>query len=135
MNDRYMDPQSNEYLAATMLFNCHPNAGEPKPLPKEMVKRLPQEGPKLWKLNEPLNDLFKGKIESGTNESLGGVTRVVTDATCEDSCLWSNLPIMAGLYDTGKKEGVYFEVKINDMKGVIGIGNPTLSLVCGPTMF
>ena len=45
----------------------------------------------------------------------GKVIEVESFEGCGDVCIWSNLPIMAGLYDAGQK-GVYFEVQIQKMK-------------------
>ena len=55
--------------------------------------------------------------------------RVVTEQRCREVCLMSNLPIMAGLYGIQHKEGVYYEVKIKTMNGIIAIGEFAFRLV------
>ena len=52
------------------------------------------------------------------------MTKVVTDKRCKDVCIFSNLPIIAGLYDIKGKQGVYYEVVIRKMGGIIAVGNP-----------
>lgn len=47
---------------------------------------------------------------------------VSTAADCGDTCILSSLPILGGVYDIGGKAGVYFEVTILKMKGIIAIG-------------
>ena len=34
----------------------------------------------------------------------------------------SDLPLMAGLYDIHGRRGVYYEVRVNKMEGVVAIG-------------
>jgi hypothetical protein len=70
----------------------------------------------------PTSPRFTGHIESGIDKGGAGVTKVVTDKRCEDVCIFSDLPIMAGLYDTKGKQGVYYEVVIRKMGGIIAIG-------------
>ena len=43
---------------------------------------------------------------------------------CKDVCLLSDLPMMAGLYDVQGKIGVYYEILIHRMDGIIAIGMP-----------
>ena len=69
----------------------------------------------------PTSPRFDGSVESGTKEG-AGVTRVVTGKRCRDVCIFSDLPIMAGLYDIKGKQGVYYEVIIRKMGGIIAIG-------------
>ena len=67
---------------------------------------------------------FKGKFYQ---ESRTGMTKAVSDRECIVMCMRSNMPIMAGLYDTNGKNGVYYEVKIIRMEGIIAIGNAIAS--------
>ncbi|KAH9851769.1 hypothetical protein C2E23DRAFT_223965 [Lenzites betulinus] len=50
------------------------------------------------------------------------VVRVVTEAAYQDMCMMSDLPILAGLYDNDGKLGVYYEVKVLRMDGIIAVG-------------
>jgi hypothetical protein len=34
----------------------------------------------------------------------------------------SDLPLMAGLYDIHGRRGIYYEVRVNRMEGVVAIG-------------
>lgn len=51
-----------------------------------------------------------------------GRVYVSTDRKCREVCLMSDLPILGGLYDIQGKEGVYYEITINKMDGIIAIG-------------
>jgi hypothetical protein len=48
---------------------------------------------------------------------------VQTTKNTKDTSLLSNFPIMGGLYDVTGKEGVYYEVTVRTMKGVIAVGS------------
>jgi hypothetical protein len=76
----------------------------------------------LWGIKSPTSPKFKGRVKSGTGNG-AGITKVVTDEGCKDVCLFSDLPIMAGLYDIKKKRGVYYELVIGEMGGIVAIGN------------
>jgi hypothetical protein len=47
---------------------------------------------------------------------------VCTQKRCRDTCIMSNLPLMAGLYDIHGRRGIYYEVRVRMMEGVIAIG-------------
>jgi len=47
---------------------------------------------------------------------------VRTEKGCQDTCVMSDLPIMAGLYDIHGRRGVYYEIRVNRMDGVVAIG-------------
>ena len=51
-----------------------------------------------------------------------------TSLECKDVCLLSDLPIVAGLYDIKGKTGIYYEVQIDRMDGIIAIGEWLLVL-------
>ncbi|KAI0094358.1 hypothetical protein BDY19DRAFT_912408, partial [Irpex rosettiformis] len=51
------------------------------------------------------------------------VCKVVTGKSCRDTCLFSNLPLMAGLYEIQGKNGVYYEILMKKMDGIIAIGS------------
>jgi Ran-binding protein 9/10 len=68
---------------------------------------------------------FSGHVQNPSDAKDGsGLVVIKTYARCEDVCLLSDIPIMAGLYDIQGKTGIYFEVSIQKMKGVIAIGKP-----------
>ena len=121
---KYQDTTFDEYEAAERFCARH-GVEEPKLLQSDVVERLSQEGCKPWGMKYPASPRFKGRIESGIDKGGTGVTKVFTNKMCEDVCIFSDLPIMAGLYDTKGKLGVYFEVVIRKMEGIIAIGNST----------
>jgi len=72
----------------------------------------------------PQDDDLVGSLGATSEKPLGGrgVVQVRTTEACKDVSLLSDLPILAGLYDTRGKEGVYFEVQIINMRGFIAVG-------------
>ena len=128
---KYEDAAFDEYKEAERFCARYP-VEKPKLLPSVMAERLSQEGCKPWGMRLPSSLRFKGRVESGSGKGGTGVTRIVTDRNCKDVCIFSDLPIMAGLYDTKGKQGVYYEVVIRKMEGIIAIGDscskePTVS--------
>lgn len=121
---KYSDATSDKYEEAEKFCNRFP-VNRPVLLSSDIVTRLSEEGCKLWKMEPPQSLWFRGTVECGTDKkSPAGVTKVVTRGECKETCIFSNLPIMAGLYDTSRK-GVYYEVVIKEMRGIIAIGNST----------
>ena len=49
-------------------------------------------------MRPPSSPRFKGRVESEIDKGGAGVTKVVADKKCKDACIFSDLPIMAGLY-------------------------------------
>ncbi|EGN93962.1 hypothetical protein SERLA73DRAFT_189097 [Serpula lacrymans var. lacrymans S7.3] len=110
----------DEYTAAEKF--CANNPPEaPRLLPSDVVDRIAAEGCRAWGIVTPPRSRFAGRVQ---NDSKGGpgVVRVVTDTACQDTCLLSDLPLMAGLYDIQGKTGMYYEIKINRMDGIIAVG-------------
>lgn len=95
----------------------------PKLLPSKVIERIGVEGCKAWGLEWPPSPRFAGSIQNGSERDRPGVVSVTTHEKCQDVCILSDLPLLAGLYDTCGKEGVYYEVLIKKMKGIIAIGN------------
>ncbi|KZT09168.1 uncharacterized protein LAESUDRAFT_647340 [Laetiporus sulphureus 93-53] len=62
--------------------------------------------------------------ESGDSDEsdAAGVIRVNTTDNCKQCCLMSDLPFIAGKYGIQKSAGVYYEVKIKEMGGIIALG-------------
>ena len=81
---------------------------------------------KAWGLEQPQSPRFVGQIYSNNNnddaKSDPGTIKVVTEKQCQDVCILSDLPIIAGLYDIKGKNGVYYEVSIEQMDGIIAVG-------------
>ncbi|OCB89094.1 hypothetical protein A7U60_g3778 [Sanghuangporus baumii] len=129
----------DEYEAAEEFCEQNP-PDSPRFLPSADVDRIREIGCKGWTLVPPKLSRFKGHIteirtvrgkESSSSYTSGEksgpkVIEIVTEKGCGDSCVLSNYPIMAGLYDIQGKEGVYYEVTILQMDGVIAIGSACL---------
>lgn len=64
----------------------------------------------------------KGDVDKSKSKSAFGKIYVDTEKKCRETCLMSDLPILAGLYDIQGKDGVYYEVTITRMDGIIAIG-------------
>jgi hypothetical protein len=92
-------------------------------IPSDAVDRINAIGCKAWGIEVPTSPRFVGSVQN-LNDSKGGsgVVRIQTGAACKDVCLLSDLPILAGLYDTQGKTGVYYEIYIHRMEGIIAIG-------------
>ncbi|KII90714.1 hypothetical protein PLICRDRAFT_137107 [Plicaturopsis crispa FD-325 SS-3] len=103
---------------------CLANAPDPpKLLSSDIVDRIKAEGCKAWSIQVPRTPHFAGEVISARK---GGpsVVQVKTSAECKDTCLLSDLPIMGGLYQ--RKKGVYYEILVHRMDGVIAIGTSCL---------
>ena len=110
----------DEYESAVRFCRQNP-VQAPKLLSSELVERINIAGCRLWTLDQPSSSRFVGQVVGG-GEKGSDTTRVVTSETCGDVCLMSNLPLLAGLYDIQGKSGVYYEVCIRRMDGIIAIG-------------
>ncbi|KAF9222967.1 hypothetical protein BS17DRAFT_782886 [Gyrodon lividus] len=99
-------------------------------LPSSDLERIAAEGCTAWELEFQQTDLsftqrqtFDGKIDNQSKSNRTGIVRKVeTTEECKDCCLISNLPLIAGLYYRPLDGGVYYELTIQKMKGVIAIG-------------
>lgn len=113
---------------------CLRHAVEPsRLLPSSDIDRIASEGSNAWGLEFHLTDpsfsqrhTFHGTIhnQSKLHNGSGIVTKVETTRECNDCCLISNLPLIGGLYyrPPTRSQGVYFELTILKMHGVIAIG-------------
>lgn len=116
---------------------CARNAVEPsRLLPTTDVDRITAEGTNAWGLEFYITDptfmqrqTFHGSIanQSKLPSGTGVGTKVETTRECKDCCLISNFPFISGLYHRtlGHDKGVYFEVTIHKMNGVIALGHCT----------
>lgn len=126
----YNEATDQDYIDGQRFFEDGSNPREPpRLLPSDAVDRINRLGCKAWGLESPTfyypysQSRFSGFVQNLSDTKGGsGLIDVKTNAQCEDVCLLSNLPIMAGLYDIQGKTGVYFEVLIEKMNGVIAIG-------------
>lgn len=123
---RFSEASEEDYQKAEAF--CERNPREtPHMLTQGVIEQINAKGCAAWGLEWPDTKRFRGTIRS-PDEMKGkgdeGVIRVATEKECKDSCLLSNLPIAAGLYDIQGKRGVYYEVTIHQMEepGIIAIG-------------
>ena len=122
----YSDATHDEFESAKLFCARHSVDG-PKPLPEDTVEILSQKGCGPWQMKLPQSHGLKGQVGSRTGSQELGVIKVVTEKGCESTCIFSNLPIIAGSYDIVGKKGVYYEVVVKKMKGVIAIGNSSFA--------
>ena len=125
---RYDEATFEEYQEAEVFCARHP-VERPKLLPSDTVERLSQEGCKAWGMRSPSSPWFKGWVDPRNEREGAGVTKVITERKCKDVCIFSDLPIIAGLYDAVGKRGIYYEVVIRKMGGIIAIGNSSSVLL------
>lgn len=117
---KFADAPEDEFEAAESFCQLYPPY-PPQLIPSHIVDRIKSLGGKAWGLDYPALNRFSGIIHND-NKGGPGVVKVTTTAKCGDVCLMSDLPILAGLYGIHGKTGVYYEVLINRMDGIIAIG-------------
>jgi hypothetical protein len=118
------EASDDDWERAYAFCTTHPPT-PPKLLASDVIDRIRVLGCAAWDLERPTDAHFVGHIERGDQikpGSGGGTWKVRTEKRCRDSCITSELPLMAGLYDIHGRRGVYFEVRVNRMEGVVAIG-------------
>ncbi|KAI0056576.1 hypothetical protein BV25DRAFT_1832122 [Artomyces pyxidatus] len=121
----YNEASDDNYRRAEA-FCAHNPLQPPGLLPSDVVERIQAEGSGAWGIQWPSPAMahtvdIQGDVKGDPARSTGA-WRVRSKANCTDLCLLSSLPIAAGLYDIRGKQGVYYEVRVNRMDGVIAIG-------------
>ncbi|KAJ3556441.1 hypothetical protein NM688_g2028 [Phlebia brevispora] len=124
----FHEATDSEFQSAEAFCAQHP-VEPPKLLPSNQVERIDEEGCRAWTIEHPRSSRFTGQIVRAGAEKTAAVTRIATTNACGDVCLFSNLPIMAGLYEIHGKSGVYYEITVKKMRGIIAIGEFLLLLV------
>ncbi|CAL1712219.1 unnamed protein product [Somion occarium] len=117
----YNEATDDEYESAERFCEHYP-VDQPKLLPSDIVERIESEGCKAWKLEWPRSPRFVGHVEDTGEKGGNSAVSVMSKKECRDTCLFSDLPILAGLYDIQGKSGVYYEVVVHKMEGIIAIG-------------
>lgn len=117
------DAPEEEFEMAELFCRNYPPY-RPALLPSYDVEKIKREGCKAWGMSYPNQNRFIGAIRDLSSVKEGGpkVVEITTEPGCGDVSLMSNFPIMGGLYETQGKEGVYFEVTVKEMGGVVAIG-------------
>lgn len=118
----------NEFEAAEDFCHLSP-LNPPRLLPSHLVDRIQSLGGKAWGLVQPNLYRFSGKIYNEGLKDGPSVVQVKTTPSCGDTCILSDIPILAGLYGIHGKTGVYFEVLIHQMDGLIAVGMSVMSLL------
>lgn len=127
----YNEATDDEFESAER-FCAHYPPSPPKLLSSDIIQTLEKEGCRYWGIEHPRSHRFKGEIHNSNadNKDKGStlnVVKVKTKKACQDVCLFSTLPILAGLYDIQGKSGIYYEILIHKMNGIIAIGIDKLS--------
>ncbi|KIJ17574.1 hypothetical protein PAXINDRAFT_9518 [Paxillus involutus ATCC 200175] len=99
-------------------------------LPSSDIECITVQRCTAWELEFQQTDLsfrqrqtFDGKIDNlSKNDARGATIKVETTKECKDCCVISNLPLIAGLYYRPSDGGVYYELTIQKMNGVIALG-------------
>ncbi|KAF8966898.1 hypothetical protein BDZ97DRAFT_1805781 [Flammula alnicola] len=117
---KWNEAPEEEYEAAEAFCQEYP-LHPPRLLPSDVVDKINEIGCKAWGIEVPISPRFVGHVQ---NDSKGGpgVITVRTAPECKDVCLLSDLPIIAGLYDIQGKVGIYYEIYIAKMDGIIALG-------------
>lgn len=124
VHGKLFEAPGEEYEAAEQFCQRHPPS-LPRTLPSHVIDEICRFGAALWGFEHPTLKRFSGTITAAVdNRRNPGVINVQSRANCGDVCLMSNLPILAGLYDIRGQSGVYYEIMINRMEGIIAIGAP-----------
>lgn len=130
-NGLYSDAPENEYEDAEAFCAAQP-LESPRLLSAQTVQSIKERGEKCWGLEIPRLSRFRGRItndrgEGGSNDLSGlesGLSTVRTSVDCGDTCLFSTIPIIGGLYQHPPGQlGVYYEIKVYHMASVVAIGN------------
>jgi hypothetical protein len=119
----YTDATQDSFAAGESFCSHYP-VEAPRLLPSDVVERVRAQGCAAWGLSTPHTSNFVGRVgpSPGNSKLKDGLITVETADGCDDTCLFSDLPIMAGLYADVGKEGVYFEVTVLEMSGTIAVG-------------
>lgn len=119
------EASDDDWEQAEAFCTAHPPT-PPKLLASDVIDRIRALGCAAWDLERPADPHFVGHVERcdqiKPGSSGGGTWKVRTEKRCRDSCVMSDLPLMAGLYDIHGRRGVYYEVRVNRMDGVVAIG-------------
>jgi hypothetical protein len=92
-----------------------------------VLDKINAEGCGAWSLETPNSSRFKGRIVRAAQDG-SALVHVVTLPGCKDTSLLSDLPIVAGLYGNQGKMGIYYEIKILRMNGIIAVGEHQMFL-------
>ncbi|KAH8104512.1 hypothetical protein BXZ70DRAFT_1005037 [Cristinia sonorae] len=121
----YNEASDSDFESAGAFCRQYPPEGS-RLLSSDIVERIEAEGCRAWGLGYPRSQRWAGSIKAAGEKGGKSLVKVVTEERCREVCLMSDLPIMGGLYDTHGKTGIYYEVLIHKMDGIIAIGTTCL---------
>jgi len=114
----FNEATDDDWERAEAFCRTHPPT-PPKLLASDVIDRIRVLGCTAWSLERPIDARFMGHVERGDRIN---TWTAPTEKRCRDSCVMSDLPLMAGLYDIHGRRGIYYEVRVNRMDGVLAIG-------------
>jgi Ran-binding protein 9/10 len=117
----YNEATDDDFESAERFCSQHPLEA-PRLLSSDLVERIEAEGCRMWNIDVPRTPRFVGRVVVGGEKGKQAVSKVETGKKCRDSCLFSNLPLIAGLYEVQGKTGIYYEVMVKKMDGIVAIG-------------
>ena len=122
----YNEAPEEEYIAAEEFCTRHP-PDRPRMLPSSEVDRINSKGCAAWAVEVPTSPRFVGRVQQqvtmgGDGRNSSSTIKITTGSACKDVCILSDLPLMSGLYNIQGKRGVYYEVEIKRMDGLVAIG-------------
>jgi len=111
-----------EYEAAESFCNHYPPE-PPKFLDSRLVDQIRDERASAWQIEPPSSSRFRGSVRNNK-----GTICIETEARCQDVCLLSNLPLLAGHYSRQGQSGVYYEIVVDrmDSDAVVALGTNIL---------
>ncbi|KAG6861858.1 hypothetical protein C0995_011155 [Termitomyces sp. Mi166 len=118
------EASEEEFEAAEEFCATYP-VEPPRLLSTNVIERINTVGCKVWGLETPHLNRFIGSIRNPEDAKNGDtVARVETTHECGDTCILTNYPLVAGLYEIQGKQGVYYEVTIIEMieEGFVAVG-------------
>jgi len=122
----FHEASDEDWERAEIFCRSHPS-NPPRLLPSNSIDRIRLLGCAAWGLERSNTTRFVGRIERNDQKlnkpsGGGGTWKVCTQKRCEDTCVMSDLPLMAGHYDIHSVRGIYYEVRVIMMEGVVAIG-------------
>jgi Ran-binding protein 9/10 len=118
------EASDDDWERAEEFCRTHP-LNPPRILPSNSIDRIQLLGCAAWGLERPNTNRFVGRIQRGNQNKPSngdGPWKVCTQKSCQDTCVMSDLPLMTGLYDIHGRRGIYYEVRVNRMEGVVAVG-------------
>lgn len=126
------EASEKDYEDAETFCQAHP-IDSPKFLESHLVDRIKTEGASAWQLASQSLCRLRGSATVHQGQCI----HVTSRPDCADTCLISDLPIIAGQYSTQDQLGVYFEITVQHMdeNATVALGKFTRPLISSPTLY